>query len=344
MIFSAAQERRYVSADAFPLYGKISEKTLTRYERLPESLAGIVRPEIWRIGRYPAGMFIRFRSNSTCICARWECTDKKYLNHMTPCGTRGLDLYVLENGVWRFMRSGRPGDRITDTVIISDMDSEYREYMLYLSLYDGISSLEIGVDLEAEILLPIADRPSREKPIVMYGTSILQGGCASRPGMAHTNIISRYLDREVMNLGFSGNAFLDYEIAELMASMDNPGCFVLDYVPNASANLIRQKGMRFFRILRDAHPEVPVILVEAPEYSHNFYDRSNSRRIDTGNAALRELYETLKKSGEKNLYYVETRGLVGDDREASVDGVHLTDLGMLRYADHLIPVLKKALK
>lgn len=343
-VFAAAQGKVYIDAEAFPLFGKASDMTSSRYVRLPSSYEGISRPEVWKLGQCSSGMFVRFRTNSRNIYARWKSTQMTEFSHMTPCGVRGLDLYALEDGHWRFVRSGRPVGQVTDTAIVRNMAPEYREYMLYLSLYDGLSSLEIGVDDDAELLQPVVNRPSRNKPVVMYGTSILQGGCATRPGMAHTNIISRMLDREVINLGFSGNAYLDYEIAELMASVPDPGCFVLDYVPNASVSQIEQRADRFFEILRKAHPDVPVILVEAPQYAHMPFDTSICRSINERNAAQRAFYEKLKKAGVRKVYYVKTEDMIGDDGEATVDGVHLTDLGMKRYVDHILPVIRKALR
>lgn len=265
------------------------------------------------------------------------------MNHMTETGVRGLDLYILADGAWRFAGVGRPVGKTTDAVLVGGMDRQEREYMLYLSLYDGVDSLYIGVDEDAFIDVPEVQLPDRRHPVVMYGTSILQGGCASRPGMAYTNIIGRRLGREVMNLGFSGNALLDFEIAELMASVEDPGVFVLDYVPNASAEQIGEKGERFFRILRDAHPDVPVIFIEDPQFPHSYFDRAISREISRKNAAQRALYEKLSGSGEKHLYYIASEELIGSDGEATVDGIHFTDLGMVRYVDCVLPVIVEAL-
>ena len=343
-VFALAQERVYFDAGTFPLYGKASDATASRYVRLPASYKGKSRSEVWNLGQCSSGMFVRFRTNSRNIYARWKSTNMASMNHMAPCGVRGLDLYALDDGSWRFVRSGRPRGQVTDTAIVKNMAPEYREYMLYLSLYDGISSLEIGVDPDAELLQPQIDRPSRQKPVVMYGTSILQGGCVTRPGMAHTNIISRQLDREVINLGFSGNAYLDYEIAELMASVPDPGCFVLDYVPNASAKQIQERAQAFFNILRQAHPDVPVILVEAPQYAHMPFDTSICKSINERNAAQKAFYKKLKKAGVKNIWYVGTENMIGEDGEATVDGVHLTDLGMMRYVEHILPTIRKALR
>lgn len=263
---------------------------------------------------------------------------------MTDTGVKGLDLYFLHDGKWRFAGSGRPKGKENEATIVANMDREEREYMLYLSLYDGIDQIEIGIDENSSIGLPKIDSPRSGSPIVMYGTSILQGGCASRPAMAHTSIISRALDREVVNLGFSGNALLDMEIAELMAEVESPSLYVLDYVPNASAKAIAEKGEEFFRILRKAHPKTPVIFVEDPLFAHSIVDNRIREEITRKNAAQKELFERLRRQGEKLIYYVPADKLIGNDGEATVDGIHFTDLGMERYARVMLPVMKKALR
>lgn len=340
----SAQNVVYTDASVFPLYGKVSEQTNERYERLPSSLEGVSREPVWYLGRHSAGLFIRFRSNSTSIHARWESTFNNTMTHMTDTGTKGLDLYALVDGEWRHVCSAQPQGKKSERCIIANMDPVEREYMLYLSLYDGVKSLEIGVDEGSMLDLPAVDRPSREKPVVMYGTSILQGGCANRPGMAHTNIIGRRLDREVINLGFSGNALLDMEIAELMASVEDPGLYVLDYVPNASADAIDQVGEQFFRIIRDAHPEVPVVFIEDVIFPHTIFDNKILEEVTKKNVAQKRLFKKLKKSGEKRIYYISAEGMIGDDGEATVDATHFTDLGAMRYVDHVLPVIKRALR
>ena len=341
---TSAQEIVYTDASAFPIYGKVTDQTSALYERLPLELKGVSRDPVWYLGTNSAGLFIRFRSNSTSIHVRWESTYDYAMTHMTDTGTKGLDLYALVDGEWRHACSAQPQGKKSERKVIANMDPVEREYMLYLSLYDGVTSLEIGVDKGATLDQPSVDRPSREKPIVMYGTSILQGGCANRPGMAHTNIISRRLDREVINLGFSGNALLDMEIAHLMASVEDPGLFVMDYVPNASAQAIDEVGEQFFRIVRDAHPDVPVVFIEDVIFPFSTFDNLILEEVTTKNQAQKRLYEKLKKSGQKRIYYIGAEGMIGDDGEATVDGIHFTDLGMMRYVDHVLPTLKKALK
>lgn len=340
----ASQNIIYKDASVFPVYGKAVENTSARYERLPSELQDVSRDRLWYLGRNSAGLYIRFRSNSTSIHAKWESTFNNTMTHMTDTGTKGLDLYTLVDGEWRHMCSAQPQGKTSERCIIANMDPIDREYMLYLSLYDGVTSLEIGVDEGAVLEQPQIDTPRTDKPIVMYGTSILQGGCANRPGMAHTNILSRRLDREVINLGFSGNALLDMEIARLMASVEDPGLFVLDYAPNAYADMIDEDGEKFFRVIRDAHPDVPVVFIEDVIFPHTAFDNRIKEEVILKNQAQKRLYSRLKKSGEKKIYYISAEGMIGDDGEATVDGIHFTDLGMMRYVEHILPTVKKALR
>ena len=342
-----AKNYSYVDASTFPIYGKAIENTSATYERLPASLEGVIRKPVWNLAHHSAGISVRFRSDSPSIRLRWISFGLATMNHMTDTGTRGLDLYSQDpvDGHWRFVRSARPArDTLNDLTVISGMDPVMREYIVYLSLYEGVKKLEIGVEEGSVIEAPALDSPRKGSPIVMYGTSILQGGCANRPGMAFTNIISRELDREVVNLGFSGNARLDYEIAELMASVKDPSLFVLDNVPNCEASLIDERQERFFRIIRDAHPDVPVVFIENPNYPHTVFDKVTAADVAARNASMRAVYEKLKKAGEKRIYYIRGDRMLGTDGEATVDGVHFTDLGMVRYTEYVLPTLKKALR
>ncbi len=343
----SAFAQNWYDAATLPLYGKARQDTKELYERLPAEFEGRSRDAVWYLGRNSAGLYVRFSSNASAIWLRWSAKFGNHMNHQTLTGTRGLDLYVLtDKGEWRFMASGRPtlDSKDCEQKVIGAMEPKWREYMLYLPLYDGLTKLEIGVDREAVVEAPKVDLPRCDKPIVMYGTSILQGGCANRPGMAHTSILSRRFNREVINLGFSGNALLDLEIAELMASVEDPAIYVFDYVPNAYDYLIREKGEQFFRIVRDAHPDVPILFLEDPYFGHYEYDAGIKAEVDKKNAAQWELFCKLKKQGEKNIWYLKSDDMVGHDNEAFVDGIHFTDLGMMRYADWLAPHIRKHMK
>ena len=333
----------YHDAADFPLLGKATDATLTRYERLPAAYENISRKPLWELGRNSAGLAIRFRSNSTRINARWETRNNFRMNHMTPTGICGLDLYSLVDGEWRFAGSGRPAGKETTATIVKNMTPEEREYLLYLPLYDGPMSLEIGVDSLATLEQPKIDLPVRQKPLVFYGTSILQGGCASRPGMAHSNILERRLQRECINLGFSGNGQLDLEIAELIAGVD-AAMFILDFVPNATVEQMDERAQKFFDIIRAKHPDTPVLFVEDPRFTHSHLDQGIAEEVRKKNECIAAFYQSLKAQGDKNVYFLSSENIIGQDGEACVDGIHFTDLGFMRYADVLYPILKKRMK
>lgn len=344
LIFTVRAQTVYYNASMFPLLGKRLEQTISgHYHRLPDSLKNISRIPVWNLGCNSSGMAIRFRTNSKNISAKWELLFDNHMNHMSDTGVKGLDLYCLEDDQWRFVNSGRPTGKVNEKTIVSDMEPKEREFMLYLPLYDGIVSLQIGVDSLATMTRPQVDLPKREKAVVFYGTSILQGGCASRPGMAHTNIISRRLNREIINLGFSGNALLDLEVARLMATID-AGTFVLDFVPNASVEQMNERAETFYRILRDEHPATPILFVEDPIFPHTRYDCRVAREVMRKNKTLNEIFHRLKKQGEKNIYFISSKNMLGDDGEATIDGIHFTDVGMMRYADLVCPIIKRVLR
>jgi hypothetical protein len=333
---------RYVDASAFTLIGKGFSDTETRYERLPVRLKDISRPPVWSLSKNCSGMAIRFRTDSPIIAAKWEVTRDVVMNHFTPTGIKGLDLYCLNRGKWQFVNSARPTGKSSSAVIINHMNKEVKEFMLYLPLYDGLSKLEIGIEQEASIAGPTDDSPKMGKPVVFYGTSITQGGCATRPGMSYPSILSRMLDREIINLGFSGNGRLDLEIAEVMAELD-ASCFVIDCLPNVTEELMKEKYVRFLEIIREKKPTTPLILVENIHYTHLDFDQEVSRLIDGKNRLLFSIWKKLKQNGDKNLFIIKADGLIGKDLEGTVDGVHLTDLGFLRMAENMYPLIKRRL-
>jgi len=345
LIFGAVGLRAQVWHDAseFPLYGKADPETPALYQRLP-AIEGL-RPELVNLGKTSTGLYLRFRSDSPTLKIRWTSAGPRWMFNMVPVGTRGLDLYIHTAEGWKYAGSAKPAgpDKAASTsTVISNMQPQMREFMLYLSLYDGITSLEIGVDEGSSLLSPQLGSPMDDSPMVFYGTSILQGASASRPGLAFTNRLARRFDRTAINLGFSGNAFLDPEIARLMASVPDPCVYILDYVPNAFADMIDERGEAFFRILRDAHPDVPVIFVEDPIFPHSEFDSEIYKEISSKNVAQKRLYDKLRRQGEKHLYYISSDLLL--QNEDTVDSIHPTDVGMDRYYRAYEKVLKKILR
>jgi lysophospholipase L1-like esterase len=265
------------------------------------------------------------------------------MNHMTATGIKGLDLYAWTNGKWQFVNSARPAGKSNQQIIISNMLANEREYLLYLPLYDGVINLQIGIDSTAVIEKPLLQIPSATKPIVCYGTSITQGGCANRPGMSYTSLLERKLNREVINLGFSGNGQLDYEIAELMSRRTDAGLFILDFIPNVTQEQVQDKTATFIQKLRAHNPDIPILFVESILFPHSMFDVQMYKTVTDKNKALRKEYELLRKQ-YKNIYYLPATKLIGTDGETTVDGIHLTDLGFTRFADELQKTVRQIIR
>lgn len=335
---------RFSDALNYRLIGKGFPDTESPYDRLPSILKGKTRESLWNLSKNSSGLGIRFRSNSPFIAARYELLNNSVMNHMAFTGIKGLDLYCLESdGNWRYVITLRPTGPINQSIMIDNMTATEREYLLYLPLYDGIKSLEIGVALNSTLSLPRVESPRQGGPIVIYGTSITQGGCASRPGMVYSNILSRNLNKECINLGFSGNGRQDLIIAQAMDVL-TPSCIIIDCIPNCTLKEVEENTLPFVRHIRKMHPGVPILMMEGPYFPQQAYDNHLQYYLPSKHQAYYEAYLSLLKDDPENLYYLENRLLTGSDREGTVDGIHLTDLGFMRLAEQLTPVISKLLK
>lgn len=341
-----AEEFVYTDASQLPLFGKVQKETAEPYSRLPESMRSTARKAVWHRGRTSAGLFVRFRSDAGAFSLRWSSTLNATLDNTTLVTVRGLSLYVHDGGEWVYVGSTRlkGGKEVqTQKISCSALEGTQHEYMLYLSMYDGVKQLEIGVKEGMKILPPELDSPKAERPVIIYGTSIMQGASASHPGMASSNMLSRKLDRVVVNLGFSGNALLDEDVARYMASHPDPSVYVIDNLPNGTAKGVEEKEEKFFRILRDAHPDVPVVFIEHPLYPSYRFDLGRKTKTDAKNAALKAVYDRIVGSGEKNVYLVSGKHFLSEDNVGTAEGVHFTDIGFTRYVDVVCPVLRALL-
>ena len=333
----------YHNALDFELQGKAFTHTEGDYDRLPVWLKDSVRTPVWDLSKCSTGMYVRFRTNASSINVRYHLLLDRVMNHMAMTGIKGVDLYMLQNQHdWRYLMTARPKGKVNEMTLVSNMDTvEMREFMLYLPLYDGIESLYIGVPQQASLAKPAVDLPQKEKPIVVYGTSITQGGCASRTGMAYTNILSRKLNRQFINLGFSGNGRQDMEVAQAMDSID-AGCIIIDCIPNCTLDEVKTKTLPFIRHIRKAHPGVPVVMVEGPIFPNQLVDKYLSTYLPSKNEAFYEAFQTMQAENPHFLYFMKSDDFAFD-LEGTVDAVHLTDLGFMRMAEVMFPMLKRLL-
>lgn len=296
------------------------------FHRLPARAEGRVTAEVWRLEANTAGLAVRFATDSASIHARWSGGGA--MQHMPATGVSGVDLYARGESGWKFVAGGRPKDGETTRTLTSGRTG-MGDYRLYLPLYQKVDYLEIGVEKGSRFSQP---EPANELPIIFYGTSIVQGGCASRPGMAHTAILGRWLDREAINLGFSGSARMEPAMAELVGELD-AAVYVLDCLPNMTDDLVPGRVEAFVRQLRARRPDTPIVMV-----GHLKDDQVAAR-----NERFRALVAQLQAEGDSRLFHLEGRDLLRPIEEGTVDGIHPTDLGFFWMAEAHLPVLKKAL-
>jgi lysophospholipase L1-like esterase len=208
-----------------------------------------------------------------------------------------------------------------------------------LPLYNGVKSFEIGVP-ESATFEPVP--PRKAKPVLFYGTSITQGACASRPGMAFVSILGRRLNRPMLNFGFSGNGRMEVEVARFLAELD-PAIFVLDCLANMGTVPVTQRTDAVVKLLRQAHSETPILILEERAWPDIVVLPERAKSHVQRCEELRAAYDKLIAAGVRNLHYRRGSDVIGSDGEATVDGSHPTDLGMMRYADALEPDLRKLL-
>ena len=328
-------------AQEIGIEGKGWDDTETAFDRLPARARGVVRAPVWSLSQQSAGLCIRFSTNSSDIHVRWKLRSETLaLPHMPATGVSGVDLYVRHEGRWRWLANGRPLEVENSAQLAKSLPPAKRDYLLYFPLYNGVTSLEVGIDQDASLFLP---QPQESRPIVFWGTSITQGACASRPGMCHTAILHRWLDRPVINLGFSGNGRMEPEVAQLMAELD-AAVFVVDCLPNIRATEVRARTRRVVEILREHHPDTPILLVEDRDYTDGYVVASKRKRNESSQAALREQFAAMQADGIAHLHYLEGHRLLGEDGEDTVDTSHPTDLGFYRQAQAfktaLVPLLE----
>ncbi|HTE19684.1 MAG TPA: SGNH/GDSL hydrolase family protein [Armatimonadota bacterium] len=318
--------------------------TARYFDRLPARAKESVRPEVWELSRHSAGMRVRFRTDATAIRVRYALLRPNLaMVHMPATGVSGLDLYAQDAaGRDRWLAVGFPTQQRMDFELVSGLDPapDGRLYTLYLPLYNGVESLEIGVDAKA-MLRPSA--PPAGKPVVLYGTSIMQGACASRPGIAMTAILGRRLQRTMINLGFSGNGRMEREVGALLAELD-PSVYVIDCLPNMKAEEVAQRAGPLVRQLRQARPETPILLVEDRTRASAPFVKELRDHHRACRAELRKAYQQLRAEGVPGLHYLRGEPLLGEDDEATTDGSHPNDLGMVRYADAYERVLRPLLE
>ena len=338
-------ELDWYDAKKFTVEGLGYSDLKSPYDRLPLRAENVVRKAVWDLSRDTSGVVVRFTAASTDIHARWTLANKNLASaNITAIASSGLDLYAkTDAGRWHWLGIGRPTKFPENTdALAKGLPPGQREYMLYLPLRNAITQLEIGV-VKGSTIDKGAPRAAGSKPILFYGTSITHGISASRPGMTHVAMLGRMFNREVINLGFSGNGRMEPEVIKFIVELD-PAVFVLDCLPNMSPKDINERAEDGVKAIRAAHPKTPILLVEDRNMADNFLNASHLERNELNHAAMRAVYAKLLKDKVPYLHYLKGEELLALDGEDTVDGSHPTDLGFLHQATAFQKVLRTILK
>ncbi|MGN6540137.1 MAG: SGNH/GDSL hydrolase family protein [Ginsengibacter sp.] len=308
------------------------------FHRLPVSMKDSVRKPVWDLSENTAGEFIHFKTTATEITVRYTLASKNFsMPHMPSTGVSGLDLFAIDvNGNWNWA-PGRYhfGDTCSYTfrnLFIAKNQTKVSEFYLYLPLYNSVKWLSIGVNEKDSFAFA---EKRKEQPIVAYGTSILQGAVASRPGLAWTNIVERNLDRTIVNLGFSGNGRFEKPIFDLMAKVDAK-LYILDCMPNLTGGYsdeeIKNRVIYGVNKLRKKNKDVPLLFVgHAVGYAPYFMDTARLREYHHSSLVIERIFNDLQKSGIRNIYLLTDKE-IGFDINSTTEGLHPNDIGMMKYA------------
>lgn len=340
----ATAELTWIDGTEMPIEGRAFINEKHPYARLPEE--AFSKPDLANIRSAiacPVGICFRFTTDSNVLCVRWSCRSKPpYGTHnATGVLVAGIDIYRQgEDGVWRFWMSGLPRAQTNE---VKTTWTPNRPCTIYLPMSSRFESISIGIRRGAKIM-PLGPRKSGvEKPVVVYGTSMVQGFSSSRPGMLWTSVVSRMLDVPVVNQGYSGNGKLEPSMCDYLAAIDASAYCFFTWGGQMTVETMREKSRPFLEKLHRARPDVPILVGE-------YYYVVGPYRLSTTNkkrSFVRELVAELKADDPqfwRNLYLVSAEKLFYDDDDGTVDSAHFNDRGAYRCAEAFSEVLREALR
>ena len=336
----AQNNLKYVDAAGLTIIGK-PIPTTKPFTRIDTSVFKFNKSFIDRKAAQSTGLAICFRTDSKNLRAKWKTGPGNSGANMTAIGQKGLDLYIRDGGEWEFAgvgvpkMSGHQYDQHESDLALNMKDGE-KECLLYLPLFDSVEQLYIGIDADSSI--EPMDNPF-SKRIVFVGSSITHGASASRPGMCYVALYGRKTGYYCMNLGFSGDSKLQEEYARYLAEVD-ADAFVFDAFSNPSPEEISDRFDKFVDIIREAHPDTPLIFLQTEwREKRRFNTKIDALEAEKQRIARQEVIS--RRESDKNIWFVDSEGYLGNDGLGTADGVHPTDLGFIRWVDRMYPQLKK---
>ena len=316
----------------FKVYGLFHDGK--KWCRLPEEVAKTVSEGVHFLHDNTAGGRIRFKTNSPYVAINTSMHSMCKISECAFTGSMAFDIYTDNEYQGTFIpeynaKVGYEGVRELGA-------KEMREITINFPIYSKVSEIYVGLAEDADILPPTPYK--YERPVVFYGSSITQGGCASRPGNSYQGFLARMLDTNFINLGMSGKAMGEVEIANYIKDLDM-SVFVYDYDFNApDLAHLEATHERMFKIIREANPTLPIIIMSKPKF---YPSPADIKRKE----CIRTTYENAKANGDENVYFIDGKELMSiPGIEGTVDSTHPTDLGFYSMATRIRPLLKELLE
>ena len=340
---AVAQSTKWVDAKSLNICGHTIRNAENCYSRIETKPYGFDNRAIIRYSRYSSGMYVMFKTNSSFISAEWSVASVKVRDNMTPLVQLGVDLYIKQNGEWRFCSVGRVSTDPKVTTykkrLIRNMDSSEKEFMLYLPLWSEITNLKIGVESGATI--EATPSPYKHR-VVTYGTSTLHSASPSRPGMAPLARLSRMLGIDFVNFSYSGQGKMEPESAEVLADCETDAivCYCFG---NTTPQQIEERVDGFVERLVKAHPDKAIIFMPPFLNNENSPDLLKRKKVLEKREVINRKMAALTKK-YKNVHFINIKDACGDDYEASIDNSHPNDLGFERILNSYGPKIGKILK
>ena len=333
---------KFTEASDLNLIGKIHKETPNPYHRVDTvKYKGFTKRENFQV-RCPAGLAVLFKTNSKTITVKTEFGQKSWESNTTmPLAYRGYDLYIKDNGKWRWAGSKAPSrNRDNENIVlVKGMDGQEKECLLYLPIYTEVYSVKIGVLEDAEIL-PL-ESPFRYR-IGIFGSSFTHGISTSRAGMSYPMQLMRWTGLQFLSLGCSGNCKMQPYFADVLCDAD-VDAFVFDAFSNPRAPMIKERLFPFIEKLREAHPDTPLIFQQTINREIcNFDLETQAYEKEKQEMAAKLMKEACNKY--KNVYFIETTDAADELEETSVDGIHPGDYGYTLWAKSIEKPLLKILK
>lgn len=332
----------HITDKPIKIYGlTVTDKEKGRFWKLPADIMEKL-PQYEYLGKRAAGGRVRFMTDSPNMCIRMTLAEAREDKNIPLSGSAGIDVY-LGKGVDSYYLGCVAPDGHTEEEARAEKTFVLPDGMnlvtVNLPRNDHMLSMEIGIDDGAAI--EEAPEYTYSKPVVFYGSSITEGGCAPRPGNAYTSMVCRWLDADYRNMGFSGSAKGEPVFAEYLASLDDMSVFVMDYDHNSpNPEHLEKTHEPFFKIIREAHPNMPILIMSKPDTDKNRDDSSKRRDI------IEKTYKNALAAGDKNVWFLDGGTFFGKSQraECTVDGTHPNTLGFSRMAEAVYPVLKSILE